>query len=276
MSGQADSPDLSEAVSGVAMHGRRFASPRVILALMLREMSTSYGRSPGGYLWAIIEPVGVILVLAFGFSLLVRHPSLGRSFILFYASGYLVFSLYRSVEQVVTQSIRFSRPLLRYPAVSWIDAVFARFLLSFLTHVLIMFLILGGLYLVLGEYAVIDMRPIALAVLLAGFLGLGVGTLNCLLMGKFPVWQSAYHIVTRPLMLASAVLYVLEDLSGDAATILWWNPLVHLTGLMRAGLYSTYHPQYISITYVAGLALGTFTVGLLFLHAYHSDLINKE
>lgn len=255
---------------------RGFASLRVVLALMLREMSTSYGRSPGGYLWAIIEPIGVIAVLAFGFSLLVRHPSLGRSFILFYASGYLVFALYRSVEQVVTHSIRFSRPLLRYPAVSWLDAIFARFLLSSLTHVSTMIMIIGGIYLVQGEMVVIDMRPIALAVVLTAFLGLGVGTLNCLLIGKFPIWQSIYMILTRPLMLASAVLYVLEDLSGQAAAILWWNPLVHLTGLMRQGLYSTYHPQYVSVSFVFGLGLMTFTPGLLFLQTYHSDLINNE
>ncbi|MEL6475009.1 MAG: sugar ABC transporter permease, partial [Pseudomonadota bacterium] len=33
---------------------RRFASLRSIIALMLREMATSYGRSPGGYLWAVL------------------------------------------------------------------------------------------------------------------------------------------------------------------------------------------------------------------------------
>ena len=36
---------------------RRFASFRAIGALILREMATSYGRSPGGYIWAILEPV---------------------------------------------------------------------------------------------------------------------------------------------------------------------------------------------------------------------------
>ena len=36
---------------------RRFASLRAIGALILREMATTYGRSPGGYAWALIEPV---------------------------------------------------------------------------------------------------------------------------------------------------------------------------------------------------------------------------
>ena len=32
---------------------------RVFAALMLREMITRYGRSFGGYLWAVIEPMAV-------------------------------------------------------------------------------------------------------------------------------------------------------------------------------------------------------------------------
>ncbi|MDJ0823602.1 MAG: sugar ABC transporter permease, partial [Paracoccaceae bacterium] len=39
-----------------AYRRRRFATARAVMALMLREMSTSFGRSPGGYLWAILEP----------------------------------------------------------------------------------------------------------------------------------------------------------------------------------------------------------------------------
>ena len=30
---------------------------RTISALIMREMQTTYGRSPGGYLWAVLEPV---------------------------------------------------------------------------------------------------------------------------------------------------------------------------------------------------------------------------
>ena len=42
---------------------RRFASLRAIAALVLREMSTTNGRSPGGYLWAILEPAAGIALL---------------------------------------------------------------------------------------------------------------------------------------------------------------------------------------------------------------------
>ena len=42
---------------------RRFATVRTSVALMLREMVTTYGRSPGGYIWAVVEPVAAATAL---------------------------------------------------------------------------------------------------------------------------------------------------------------------------------------------------------------------
>lgn len=57
-------------------------SMRSVSALMLREMSTRYGRTPGGYIWAILEPLGMIIILGLAFALLVRVPAMGTSFLL--------------------------------------------------------------------------------------------------------------------------------------------------------------------------------------------------
>jgi len=72
-------------------------STRSVLALVLREMGSTYGQSPGGYVWAIIQPIGIILILALGFSLLIKAPSLGTSFLLFYATGFLAYDLYNQL-----------------------------------------------------------------------------------------------------------------------------------------------------------------------------------
>ena len=72
----------------------RFRPFRTIAALMLREMSTTYGQSAGGYIWAILKPVGMIVILSLVFSLMVRKPYLGTNFMLFYATGYLPYSFF--------------------------------------------------------------------------------------------------------------------------------------------------------------------------------------
>jgi capsular polysaccharide transport system permease protein len=257
-------------------HKRSFATARVVLALVLREMSSTYGRSPGGYLWAILEPAGVIMILSFGFSLLMRTPSLGHSFVLFYASAYLVFSHFRTIERVVSRAIMFSRPLLLYPAVTWLDAIIARLVLNMLTSLLNMILLFAGILYFTGSGNVLHFPPIIFAVVLASLLGVGIGTLNCMLFGLLPFWTNIWRVVTRPLMIASGVLYTYEDLPAAAGNLLWWNPLIHITGMFRAGAYPYYHPQYISVLYVLIVAVVSLAVGLFFLASYSNDIINQE
>ena len=269
-------PDLKPADGPAQDHRRRFATSRVIMALMLREMTSRYGRSPGGYIWAILEPIGMLVVLSFGFSLMMRSPSLGDTFILFYASAYMVFTQYRTVEKSVSKALPYARGLLRYPIVTWLDAVLARFILNTLTGVLNTILILGGTIILTGSNLVLDMAPMVIAMSVATVLALGTGVLNGLLTGVWPLWNTLWGIITRPLMIASAVLYIIEDLPAAAANVLWYNPLVHLTGLMRSGVYANYHPQYISLIYVIGIAMVSLTVGLVFMRRYAASIVTDD
>ena len=74
---------------------------RVLFALVVREMGTRFGRSWGGYLWAIAEPLGGILLLTIAFSLALRTPPLGTNFALFYATGIIPFFLFSNVSRSV-------------------------------------------------------------------------------------------------------------------------------------------------------------------------------
>lgn len=269
-------PALEPARRPVSEHRRSFATARVIMALMLREMTSKYGRSPGGYLWAFVEPVAMITVLSFGFSLMMRAPALGNSYIVYFAAAYLAFQQYRTLERVVTKAIPYSRGLLRYPVVTWLDAILARFLLNFLTNVLNTIIIMWGAIHFTSSNMVVNLGQMVEAMLLAAFLGLGMGTLNALLMGIWALWNSIYKIITRPLVLASAVLYILENLPPAVQNILWYNPLTHVTGMMRAGVFATYNPQYISVPYVLTFAFVSLALGLLFLRVHATDIINQE
>lgn len=245
------------------------------MALILREMSTRYGRSPGGYVWAILEPLGAIVVLAVGFSLLLRTPSLGTSFLMFYATGYLPFQLYSSLADLISRSINFSRALLYYPAVSWIDTVLARFILNSLTTVLVSYILLTAIMVFTETRSIINFEPIVWSMSLAMLLGLGVGTLNCVIAGVMPVWRTIWGIAMRPLMIASGVLFIYEDLPQAGQDILWWNPLIHITGLMREGFYTTYTPSYVSKVFVLTSGVAALAMGLLLMRRYHRELLER-
>ncbi len=238
-------------------------------------MSTRYGSTPGGYIWAVLEPLGAIMILSIGFSLLLRAPSLGNSFLLFYASGYLVLSLYQNVSTSIARALLFSKPLLVYPSVSWLDAIFARFLLNSLTNALVAYLLLTLIIMLIETRIILDAGPMVIAMGVTAFVGLAVGTLNCALFGLFPAWETVWSIATRPLFLASGIFYIYEDLPTLAQDILWWNPLLHLTGLMRAGLYPSYRPDYLNLTYVLSTAVIILCLGLLLLRRHHKTILNR-
>jgi len=254
---------------------RHWATPRTIMALILREMSTRYGRSPGGYAWAVLEPLGAILILSFGFSLLVRAPSLGNSFLLFYASGYLPFNLYQSLSLTLSRTLSFSRPLLMYPVVTWSDAVLARFILNTLTGLLVTYLLMAAILTFTETRVVLETGPLTRAMGLAALLGLGVGTLNCALGGLFPTYEIIWSIATRPLFIISGIFYVLEDMPPNIRDLLWYNPLIHITGLMRQGIFPTYKPLYVSDLYVLGISLACLLAGLILMGRYHRDILNN-
>lgn len=254
---------------------RRFATLRTVVALILREMSTRYGRSPGGYAWALLEPIGAIIVLSVGFSLLLRSPSLGNSFLLFYATGYLPLNLYSIISGTAAGAIMFSKPLLTYPTVTWVDAILARVILNTLTSAMVIYLILTGILTFVETTGVIDLIPMLQSVGLALLMGLSIGVLNCALFGVFPVWRQVWGIVTRPLLIMSGLFYIYEDLPQVARELLWYNPLIHITGLMRMGTFSMYHPDYINIPYVIGFAMLPLALGIVLLSRYHRDILNN-
>ncbi len=254
---------------------RRFASFRTITALVLREMATSYGRSPGGYLWAVLEPVAGIALLSAVFSLLFHAPALGINFPLFYATGMIPFVTFSSVSAKLAQAINFSKPLLAYPSVTFLDAILARFILNMLTELMVAYLVFTGILLIFETRVLIDIPVIAEALLLAGALALGVGTLNCFLFTRFPIWQQAWSILMRPMFIISCVFMIYNNMPEFLRNWLWYNPLVHIVGLMRRGFYSSYDAPYVSQGYVLGFSAVCLVMGLIFLRRYQYELLHN-
>jgi len=238
-------------------------------------MSTTYGRSPGGYLWAILDPVAGLLVMSVIFSLAFRSPPIGTSFAFFYATGFLPFGLFNQIANKMATSINFSKPLLAYPAVTLLDALIARLTLAVLTQLMVGYLIFSALILGFNARAELDLTYILLSVATTAYLGVGIGTLNCYLMTTIPLWERVWQILTRPLFIVSGVFFVFSDLPAVARDALWYNPLIHTIGLMRVGFFATYKGDYISVIYVLVIASVSFVLGLLLLWRNHRRLMES-
>lgn len=253
----------------------RFQALRSILALVLREMGSTYGRSPGGYIWAILQPIGALAVMSLAFSAVLRSPSLGTSFVLFYATGFLPFGGYGEVQKKTASALRYSKSLLAYPRVTWLDAILSRLVLAVLTRVTVGCIVFTGILMLVDTRAVLSIGPILGATAMAASIGLGVGMMNCLLNGLLPIWSSIWSIITAPLFLASGVFFLYEDMPGFAQDILWWNPIMHAVGLMRRGFYPTYEASYVSLLYGYGLSATLILLALIFLRRHHKRVLEN-
>lgn len=254
----------------------RATALRSVMALMLREMASRYGRTPGGYLWALLHPLGVIVMLAYAFALLQKTPALGTSFLLFKATGFLMVRQFTVLGAATGHALGYSRSLLLYPRVVWIDAVLARFVLNGLVVSGVAIVIIAGIFLYDGVQTFIDWPLLLLAWGLGAALGLSIGMLNCYLFHRFEMWQQIWTILTAPLFLISGVILLFEDMPRAAQTVLWYNPLLHLTGLMRAAFYPVYRPDYVSLIYVGLWCLVPLVLGIMLMHLYHRDLIARQ
>ncbi|MFN7003884.1 MAG: ABC transporter permease [Roseinatronobacter sp.] len=240
---------------------------------MLREVISRYGRTPGGYIWALLQPLAIILILSFAFALLQRTPKLGTSFILFKATGFLIVQMTMQTAAFAGTAMIFSRPLLAYPRVSWIDAVMARVMLNVFIKLVVTTLILTGIIYFEEVRTLLDWPSILLALTLAALMGFGLGILNCFLFLRFPVWQQVWGILTAPVTLFSGVIILYEEMPQLAQQILWYNPLLHVTAIMRMGFYPIYSPQYMSLVYICLWIVIPMVLGLILMRRYHRELL---
>ena len=249
-------------------------APRAIFALMLREFNTGFGRTRGGYIWAVLEPALGITLLSFIFSLALRAPPLGTDFALFYATGLLPYLAFSNISKKTASAFSQARALFMHPLLTVIDAIIARFLLVTLTQLCIAALVITFIIWMFAPVIAPAPALLILATLQLMLIAFGIGLINSSLFLISPIWSRIWGIISRPLLILSCVFYLFEKVPHPYQDWLWFNPLIHIIGLFRAGVYHNYHAQYVEPLYVLSLALWLILIGLVLLAQNKENLID--
>ncbi|WP_162009470.1 ABC transporter permease [Labrenzia sp. CE80] len=247
---------------------RQFA---ITFALIVREMTTRYGNKFGGYMWAVLDPVLTIAILTTVFSAIARVPPLGRSFTLFFATGYAAFYIYRSTSDQVSSAVEANRALLNYPVVRPYDTIIARVLLQAATLFIVNVILFGALYFMV-PFEKIDLLPIFQGSLIAITLGAGVGVSNIVWFHLSSLYQQIWQIVNRPAFIVSGVFFLPESIPHPFQDLLLWNPLVHIVALFRSGFYPTYRASIVDMHYIIGLAVFSVVFGFTLVWIFDAKL----
>ncbi|SFB59583.1 capsular polysaccharide transport system permease protein [Rhizobium sp. NFR07] len=251
-----------QAVAGRALENFK-SHMRVVFAFIVREMATRYGRSPGGYLWAILEPVAYVGMMSVLFGALARAPALGTSFPLFFATGYIAYSMYNGMAGYLSSSVSANKNLLQYPLVAPIDPFVGRAILQGLTSIVVATVILRVAWLTEPHPPAIGWAALIEATGFAWILASGIALTNIVLFQHFKIYEKIFAIVTRPLFLLSGVFYVPEQMPHPLREVLLWNPITQCIVLFREGFYGPTTTDGLDMNYLFWCVLGTAFVGML-------------
>ena len=235
---------------------------RVILALLLREMKTTFGNSSLGYLWAILTPaLGVgLLVLIFSFAS--RQPPFGQSLFLFFATGFLTFEFYKKLSNSLMNVIDSNKALLLYPVVTVTSAIAARFILITLTYFVIMLIFYGCLiFLGLAKFPSFPINLI-MAFAAISLFGLGIGLINLFIISIWQSWRYVWKIFNRPMFFISGIFFIPSLLPDYALFYLKFNPVMHLIEWVRSAYYPNYDSRVLDCDFVIGLSFILIVFGL--------------
>lgn len=237
---------------------RRFFA--VVSALIVREATTRFGRSFGGYAWAFLEPTLIIVVLGYIFNAYFGAPPLGNGFALFYCTGLVPFVIFSEIVDQIGNALIQNKPLLNFRPVTPISTIVARFILSVSTLSFVSVVVFTTVLGLTNEPYKVDWAPLLLGLAGAALLGLGTGSVNAVLFSIVPTWRNIWSIISRPLFLVSGIFFLYEPLPTEIQDILYWNPLIHVVSLVREGFYDQYDPTWISGALVFGFSIACILI----------------
>jgi capsular polysaccharide transport system permease protein len=245
---------------------------RVIGALLLREMSTRFGRDNLGYLWLFAEPT--LLGSAIG---LLHHLSGhglpgGLHPVMFWVTGYVPFYMFRAVLNRSPSAVAANQSLLYHRRITLLDILVARNLLEGAAVGGTMLVFILGFGVALGQW---PERP---ALVLFGMLALlamchGVSMVLAGLSIYTDLVDRLVHLLTYLSMPLIGSFFMVFWLPTDVARVALLLPSVHCFELVRAGLYGTQVPTFYDPAYMLAWTLALNMLGMLTLRIARRRLV---
>ena len=235
---------------------------QVVLALVMREVVTRYGRHNIGFLWLFLEPamftIGVLAVYVFSGN----HQPRNLPLIPFTLVGYSSVLLWRNTINRCAEAIEPNRALLHHRRVRVIDIFLARIVLE-CAGVTIAFLTLLTVAISLNGAS----RPRDALDMLLGWISLAwwsgsMGILIGALVGLSETVHRVWHVLSYLMLPLSGAFFAVDWLPRAAQKTALWIPSVSCVELLREGLFGVQvHPHY-SIGYVVLVNLILMLLGL--------------
>ncbi len=237
---------------------------RSVLALFLREIRTRFGKYQLGYAWALLEPLGTILVLVFVFTALGAHGYPGIEFPVFLITGVTINSLFVEISNRSIKAMEANSALFNYRPIRPVDTVISRTLLELVLHAGVFIVLLGAYVMIGGKVVIHNLSLLLLVFILLALFSCGIGILFMLLTDAYEDADKVLPLMTRPLFFISGVFFSVQVVPQEYWPFLLWNPIFHAIELGREAVAPGYSVPQASLGYLAISTLFVLTLSLMF------------
>lgn len=231
--------------------------------LVLRDLQKKYTRFRLGYLWTLLEPLGMAAVLWLVFSVLLGARGFGlQPYLLFLSVAILPWWWFSKGISASTRIWRKTGAQLRIstlPTQVWVVRSLLVSMIEFLFSlpVIVIAMVLTGF--LPGPWIVL----FPVGILVQFFLMYGLALLIASGSIVFPDIARLVRIVLRAMFYLSPILYSVSNIPAGAQFIASFNPLVGVLGLYRVGWWPEEAITATGYGISLGLCLIIFVAGVL-------------
>lgn len=235
---------------------------RIIWALLMRELSTRYGRDNLGFLWVIAEP----LIFAAGVATLlsvIRPPfEYGIRVVPFTVTGYMPLILIRQTVGFVVNSVRANQALLYHRQITPLHLFVARFSLEFIGITFAYITIVIGLMVVGIMTPPKDILTLIQGWFLLAWLSFGLAIIMGAASEVFDFVERIVQVLTYLLIPLSGAFFMADALPPAYRHWILYLPFIHCFELMRGAYFGEFLKTYFNLQYVVCWAAGLTLTGL--------------
>ncbi len=256
---------------------------KVIIAIFIRELNTRFGKYRLGYLWALLEPLSIIVLFV-----LIRGILAGSlrgatdkiiyhvDYPLFLAAGIIPFFMFRHIVTQVMNSIEANKGLFYYQPVKPIDAMIARWILEGIIFSVVWVVIFFMLACLGFSTEIKDPLGLLGIYLLLYLFSFSVGLVLCIVVNIFEELKNIVPPVMMFLFFTSGVFFSINMIPPKFQVFLLWNPVLHFIELSRVNFFPLYRADAVSLEYVTFSTIVVLWLGLSLYKIKIKEVLSSE